>query len=207
MTQKKNTRLIYIDEKNLQSYRTLKPEDFKEFMMAYLTYQPGDDMSSCFTNEYVYTLFLQYQDKIDYNESKWEKKANANRENGKKGGRPKKQEIEPNHDFENEAPIQPSNIETKPISEPIQSPIEESNIPIPEVVIKPQNEPFTDYQYTKLRDMADDYVRMVQQVNNGTLSKDAAWNQIYAGLDVIGISKDRAKEAAEYWYKLKFNAA
>lgn len=128
-------------------------------------------------------------------------------ETNKKKAAKKQQEIQPNHDFENEAPTQPSNIETKPISEPIQSPKEESNIPMPEVVIKPQNEPFTDYQYTKLRDMADDYVRMVQQVNNGTLSKDAAWNQIYAGLDAIGIPKDRAKEVAEYWYKVKFNAA
>lgn len=135
MAQKKNTRLVYIDKKNLDAYERLKPEDFKEFFMAYFTYHTGDDMSKCFSNEYVYNLFsTNYQDKIDHNEAKWQKKADASKENGKKGGRPRKgetaeearkrkeQEIEPNLDFENEVLEQHSNTPINPIFSAIETP-------------------------------------------------------------------------------------
>lgn len=87
----KNTRLVYNDEKNLKIYQTLSPEDFKEFFMTYLTYKPGTELEiTDFSNSLLYALFLSFKDKIDYNEAKWEKQAAAKRENGKKGGRPKK---------------------------------------------------------------------------------------------------------------------
>lgn len=87
----KNTRLVYNDEKNLKIYQTLSPEDFKEFFMTYLTYKPGTELEiTDFSNPLLYALFLSFKDKIDYNEAKWEKQAAAKRENGKKGGRPKK---------------------------------------------------------------------------------------------------------------------
>lgn len=96
----KNTRLVYTDEINLNIYRSLPAEDFKEFMMAYLTYQKGDNIDSMFTSLLSKTLFMTYISKIEYNEDKWEKRAKANQENGKKGGRPKKNDIEPNTEFE-----------------------------------------------------------------------------------------------------------
>lgn len=91
----KNTKLVYTDEKNLKIYQSLSPEDFKEFFMTYFTYKPGQDPQiTDFTNPLLYTVFLEYKDKIDYNEEKWERQAAAKRENGKKGGRPKKSTLQ-----------------------------------------------------------------------------------------------------------------
>lgn len=107
----KNTRLVYIDEKNLKAYESLPAEDFKEFFMTYFTYQDGDDVSKTISNPFVQTLFMAaYADKIKHNEEKWENRAKANRENGKKGGRPRKNniDIEPNTEFEIEAKISPN---------------------------------------------------------------------------------------------------
>lgn len=97
----KNTRLVYTDENNLSIYRSLPDKDFKEFMMAYLTYKKGDDIDSMFTSLMAKIAFLSVAPKIEHNEDKWEKQAQANRENGKKGGRPKKIDITPNTDFDN----------------------------------------------------------------------------------------------------------
>lgn len=91
----KNTRLVYNDEKNLKIYQALSPEDFKEFFMTYLTYKPGSELQiTDFNNPLLYALFLSFKDKIDYNEEKWERQAAAKRENGKKGGRPKKSTLQ-----------------------------------------------------------------------------------------------------------------
>lgn len=97
----KNTRLFYNDEKNLKIYQALSAEDFKELFMACLTYKVGTDVEiTDFSSPSLYGLFMMYKDKIDYNETKWLNSGNASRENGKKGGRPKKQTpIEPNDDF------------------------------------------------------------------------------------------------------------
>ena len=98
----KNTRLIYTDETNLAVYRSLPDKDFKEFMMAYLTYKKGMDITKMFSNPLVESIFRLYVSKIEYNEDKWEKQAQARRENGKKGGRPKKNvDITANDDFDN----------------------------------------------------------------------------------------------------------
>ena len=98
----KNTRLIYTDETNLAVYRSLPDKDFKEFMMAYLTYKKGMDITKMFSNPLVESIFRLYVSKIEYNEDKWEKQAQANRANGKKGGRPKKNvDITANEDFDN----------------------------------------------------------------------------------------------------------
>lgn len=98
----KNTRLVYTDETNLSIYRSLPDKDFKEFMMAYLTYQKGMDIESMFTSLLAKIAFMGVVSKIEHNEDKWEKQAQANRENGRKGGRPKKNvDITPNTDFVN----------------------------------------------------------------------------------------------------------
>lgn len=107
----KNTRLVYTDDKNLNIYQSLPDKDFKEFFMTYLTYEIGDDVSKTISNPYLQTMFMAaYADKIKYNEEKWERKAKANRENGKKGGRPPKNntEIQPNTEFDTEAKISPN---------------------------------------------------------------------------------------------------
>lgn len=107
----KNTRLVYTDEKNLKAYESLPAEDFKEFFMTYFTYQDGNDVSKTISNPFVQTLFMAaYADKIKHNEEKWENRAKSNKENGKKGGRPRKNniEIEPNTEFEIEAQISPN---------------------------------------------------------------------------------------------------
>ena len=89
----KNTRLVYTDENSLSIYRNLPDKDFKEFMMAYLTYQKGMDIESMFTSLLAKIAFMGVVSKIEHNEDKWEKQAQVNRENGKKGGRPKKVQI------------------------------------------------------------------------------------------------------------------
>lgn len=90
----KNTRLFYTDEKNLEIYKALPPQDFKEIFMKMLTYKLGDKVNiNEFSNPMNYALFLSFKDKIDFNEVKWENRAKASKENGKKGGRPKKQTI------------------------------------------------------------------------------------------------------------------
>ena len=107
----KNTRLVYTDEKNLKAYESLPAEDFKEFFMTYFTYQDGDDVSKTISNPFVQTLFMAaYADKIKHNEEKWENRAKANKENGKKGGRPRKNntDIGPNTEFDTEAKISPN---------------------------------------------------------------------------------------------------
>lgn len=96
----KNTRLVYTDETNLSIYRSLPDKDFKEFMMAYLTYKKGDDIDSMFTSLMAKIAFLSVVPKIEHNEEKWEKQAQANKENGRKGGRPKKTDITPNKEFD-----------------------------------------------------------------------------------------------------------
>lgn len=104
----KNTRLIYNDEKNLKIYQALPAEDFKEFFMACLSYRVGDNIEiTNFSNPSLYGLFMMYKDKIDYNETKWEKQAEARRKNGQLGGRPKKnttpqpEEIKPSDSLKN----------------------------------------------------------------------------------------------------------
>lgn len=121
----KNTRLVYNDEKNLKIYQALSPEDFKEFFMTYLTYKPGSELQiTDFNNPLLYALFLSFKDKIDYNEEKWERQAAAKRENGKKGGRPKKSALQDTVGTEFEiTPVTnniPSNKETE--NKPILSP-------------------------------------------------------------------------------------
>ena len=115
----KNTRLVYTDEKNLKAYESLPAEDFKEFFMTYLTYQDGDDVSKTISNPFVQTLFMAaYADKITHNEKKWEDAAEKRRENGKKGGRPKKNnDIAPNEEFDNTTELSATNNDFKaPIS-------------------------------------------------------------------------------------------
>ena len=58
--------------------------------MKYFTYKVGDDVKiEDFTNPLVFSLFKTFQEKIDYNENKWDKRSITSKENGKKGGRPK----------------------------------------------------------------------------------------------------------------------
>lgn len=94
-------KIVYTDEQDLRIYESLPPTDFKEFFMAYFKYNKGEKVEvTDFTNPITYALFNSYIPKLDKMEDNYNKKANANRENGKKGGRPKKQiTIEPNSDF------------------------------------------------------------------------------------------------------------
>jgi hypothetical protein len=84
-------KLVYTDENDLRTYESLPEKDFKEFFMAYFKYNKGDKIDvTDFTNPITFALFNSYIPKLDKNEDTYNKKVNANRENGKKGGRPKK---------------------------------------------------------------------------------------------------------------------
>lgn len=91
--ERKNTILVYRDDDNLAIYDSLEPALFKEFFMKYFKYRSGDTVNSNdFSNPLLFSIFKLYQSKIDANENKWLKKAKTAAENGKKGGRPKKEE-------------------------------------------------------------------------------------------------------------------
>lgn len=96
-------KLVYTDEQDLRIYESLPSTDFKEFFMAYFKYKKGDKVElTDFTNPVTFALFNSYIPKLDKNEDTYNKKVQANKENGKKGGRPKKSvitEVE-NNEFE-----------------------------------------------------------------------------------------------------------
>jgi hypothetical protein len=84
-------KLVYTEENDLRIYESMPLQDFKEFFMAYFKYNKGDNVEiSDFTNPMTFAIFCQYIPKLDKMEENYKKKAAANRENGKKGGRPKK---------------------------------------------------------------------------------------------------------------------
>ena len=88
-------KIVYTDEQDLRIYESLPPTDFKEFFMAYFKYNKGEKVEvTDFTNPITYALFNSYIPKLDKMEDNYNKKANANRENGKKGGRPKKSALQ-----------------------------------------------------------------------------------------------------------------
>lgn len=114
MKKEKNTRLVFIDEKNLKIYQALSAEDFKEFFMMYLSYKVDDDVEiTDFSSPSLYGLFMMYKDKIDFNETKWKKQAEANKENGKKGGRPKKSALQEVKETEFDVPKIDDNVENE----------------------------------------------------------------------------------------------
>lgn len=110
-------KLVYTDENDLRTYESLPEKDFKEFFMAYFKYNKGDKIDiTDFTNPITFALFNSYIPKLDKNEDTYNKKVNANRENGKKGGRPKKSIIQ--NTVGTEFDIPEPEIENKPILTP-----------------------------------------------------------------------------------------
>lgn len=93
MNKEKNTRLFYTDEQSVSTWRDLSPEQCKEVLLKCLTYQYGEDVKeSDFSSQSTYLMFKNvFKPKIDYNEEKWLKQAEKNRNNGKESmGRPRK---------------------------------------------------------------------------------------------------------------------
>lgn len=114
MKNKKNTRVVFKDEKNLKIYQALSAEDFKEFFMAYFTYKVGNEVEiTDFSSPSLYGLFMMYKEKIDFNETKWERQAEANKENGKKGGRPKKSALQEVKETEFDLPKTEDNVKNE----------------------------------------------------------------------------------------------
>jgi hypothetical protein len=125
-------KLVYTDEQDLRIYESLPSTDFKEFFMAYFKYKKGDKVEPTdFTNPVTFALFNSYIPKLDKNEDTYNKKVQANKENGKKGGRPKKSvitEVE-NNEFQveqNTADLSPSNDEEVEQSQPTRDNTAES---------------------------------------------------------------------------------
>lgn len=197
----KNTRLIYTDETNLAVYRSLPDKDFKEFMMAYLTYKKGMDITKMFSNPLVESIFRLYVSKIEYNEDKWEKQAQARRENGKKGGRPKKNvDITANEDFDNEVSDKSTPVQEKGISKEEQFNKEvESNINRQEQE-QPQFE-VEDYIESNINKVLVPYIQhQGEQYYNqlSMLSKDV--NRIYPDVSIFeaqSIIEDEVKRRSK----------
>lgn len=93
MKSEKNTRLLYNDDKHIAMYKAMPAEQFKEFMIALLEYKYGDEAYiETIQDPMVKALFISEKVQIDKNEEKWEEKRRKMSENGKKGGRPAKQQ-------------------------------------------------------------------------------------------------------------------
>lgn len=98
-------KLVYTDENDLRIYESMPAEAFKEFFMAYFNYKKGDNVTmDNFTNPMTYSMFLSYIPKLDKNEETYSKKVTASKENGKKGGRPRK-----NVETQNKTVLTPQN--------------------------------------------------------------------------------------------------
>lgn len=134
-------KLVYTDEQDLRIYESLPSTDFKEFFMAYFKYKKGDKVElTDFTNPVTFALFNSYIPKLDKNEDTYNKKVQANKENGKKGGRPKKSVITEvdNNEFQieqNTADLSPLNDEDIPTPQQVEEkPTEVIKIAIEEEV-------------------------------------------------------------------------
>lgn len=107
-------KIVYTDVEDLRTYESLPPNDFKEFFMAYFKYRKGDRVEvTDFTNPVTFALFNSYTPKLDKNEDTYNKKVNANRENGKKGGRPKKSALQEVKETEFDIPKTDDNVENE----------------------------------------------------------------------------------------------
>lgn len=183
-------KLVYTDEQDLRIYESLPSTDFKEFFMAYFKYKKGDKVElTDFTNPVTFALFNSYIPKLDKNEDTYNKKVQASKENGKKGGRPKKSvitEVE-NNEFQieqNTADLSPSNdediptpqqVEEKP-TEAIKTTIEEeeqinNNIDndmgtfIGYIETPTQEVEFDNFSDT-LNDLLDEYEGVIEQLTS-----------------------------------------
>lgn len=88
-------KLVYTEQNDLRIYESMPANDFKEFFMAYFKYKKGDKINiDDFTNPMTFAMFCQYIPKLDKMEDSYNKKVQVNKENGKKGGRPKKSALE-----------------------------------------------------------------------------------------------------------------
>lgn len=155
-------KLVYTEENDLRIYESMPDADFKEFFMAYFKYKKGDKVNiSDFTNPMTFAMFCQYIPKLDKMEDNYNKKTAANRENGKKGGRPRKDETS---DLKPSEPVNeqtPQPVENKPVESlkianndnreiPVEFAIEEpvkTDVRLDNILTIPVNKPslFSDY--------------------------------------------------------------
>lgn len=121
-------------------FKAMPPEDLKEFIIKYLTYNIGDEISvKDFTNPMTYAFFKQEQSKIDYNETKWENKSKRNKryyESHKATITPNKESFKPS--IEDEYKVDMPNIQLEDEDIPA---IEPEPTPEPEPVFKVSSEP------------------------------------------------------------------
>lgn len=97
----KKTRLLYRDEKNLLLLKSIHKMDrglLGDLFLGLMEYdrETGEIPEVIIKNEdtIIYPIFLDYVGKIDVNESKYERRVRVSQENGKKGGRPKKEAVD-----------------------------------------------------------------------------------------------------------------
>lgn len=176
-------KLVYTDEQDLRIYESLPPTDFKEFFMAYFKYKKGDKVElTDFTNPVTFALFNSYIPKLDKNEDTYNKKVQASKENGKKGGRPKKSvitEVE-NNEFQieqNTADLSPSNNEDIPTPQPIEE------IPTEAIETSIEEEEFDNFS-DELNDLLDEYEDVIDQLTNMIASAN-----ITNDVDIISTAK------------------
>lgn len=82
-------KIVYTEENDLRIYESMPAADFKEFFMAYFKYRKGDKVAvNDFSSPMTFALFTSYIPKLDNMENNYNKRV----ANGKKGGRPRKEE-------------------------------------------------------------------------------------------------------------------
>ena len=85
----KNSFLIYHDYK--KHFELLSNEELGIFMRALMEYEITEEEPNFEDNGVLRMAFSFIKNDLDRNREKWEEKADVNRANGKKGGRPKKE--------------------------------------------------------------------------------------------------------------------
>lgn len=82
-------KIVYTEDNDLRIYESMPDADFKEFFMAYFKYRKGDKVTvNDFSSPMTFALFTSYIPKLDNMENNYNKRV----ANGKKGGRPRKDE-------------------------------------------------------------------------------------------------------------------
>lgn len=85
----KKVLLLYLD--NLEVLDAMDNEQAGMFFKALKAYQSGDDVEPFLTDQVVKVVFIQFKNFLSVANRKYDEISERNRENGKKGGRPKTQ--------------------------------------------------------------------------------------------------------------------
>ena len=197
-------KIVYTEENDLRIYESMPDADFKEFFMAYFKYRKGDKVTvNDFSSPMTFALFTSYIPKLDNMENNYNKRV----ANGKKGGRPRKDEIS---DLKPSEPVNeqiPQPVENKPVESlkmanndnreiPAEFAIDEpvrANVRLDNILTIPVNKPslFSDY-LTKLV-----YLHKKDTIGSITAYEEIEKEEVLDGMRNILLSSGYAADSVD----------